>query len=81
MQFGRIHAIALSVLGFILLCVQAALFFSNNVPVNTNESLEATTHRTNPLPGILGSLSLLAAATIYATRRHADEPKPENAVK
>lgn len=81
MQFGRIHAIALAVLGFILLGVQAMLFFSNNVPANTNESPQTVTHKTSPIPGILGSLSLIAAATIYVTRRNADEPRPENAVK
>jgi hypothetical protein len=81
MQFGRIHALALAVLGFILLSVQTALFFSNRVPMSTNESSQVAAHRTNPLPGILGSLSLIAAATIYATRRRADEPKPENAVR
>ena len=82
MQFGRIHALALAVLGFILLGVQAVIFFSNNaVPASTNESPQSTDHKINPIPGIFGSLSLIAAATIYATRRNADEPKPENAVK
>ena len=81
MQFGRIHALLLAVLGFVLFGVQAALFFSNNVAVGTDISARAATHKTNPAPGILGSLSLIAAATIFATRRRTDEPKPENAIR
>jgi hypothetical protein len=82
MQFGRIHALALAILGFILFGVQATIFFSNRVAtLNTNASPQVATHKTNPVPGILGSLSLIAAATIFVTRRRADEPKPEHAIR
>jgi len=82
MQFGRIHGIALAVLGLLLFGIQAALFFSSPaVSASANPAVPAPQHRTYPVPGILGAVSFFAGIVIFATRRRADEPRPENAVR
>jgi hypothetical protein len=57
MQFGRIHGIALAVLGALLLGFQTMLFLTTpqRVVAGTTESAtQKVEHETNPVPGILG---------------------------
>jgi ABC-type transport system involved in multi-copper enzyme maturation permease subunit len=83
MQFGRIHGIALGILGFILIGFQAMLYTtSNQVLSNPNQSSVSTIKvKTNPFAGILGMVLLVAGGAIVATARRADEPPQKNAVK
>jgi hypothetical protein len=83
MQFGKIHGIALAVLGVILLGFQGMLYMpTGKVPTGvTGSSSPMAEHKTNPVAGILGIASLLAGVAIFATRRQADEPEEKHAVK
>ena len=83
MQFGKLHGVALVVLGAILLSLQALLFMAPRAVVSgaTETSMPNVAHKTNPVPGILGVASLIAGVAIFATRRRADEPEAKNAVK
>jgi hypothetical protein len=83
MQFGRIHGVALAVLGAILLGVQAMLYLTSPKVLNgTNaSSVPAIERKTSPVAGILGLGSLIAGVAIFATRRRADEPEAKHAVK
>ena len=83
MQFGRIHGVALAVLGAILLGVQAMLYLTSpGAPGSPGESsVPAIERKTIPVAGILGIGSLIAGVAIFATRRRADEPVAKHAVK
>jgi hypothetical protein len=83
MQFGRMHGIALAVLGFILLGIQGMLYMpTGKVPIGGSASSSPVVeHKTDPIAGILGIAFLLAGAAIFATRRQADEPEVKHAVK
>jgi hypothetical protein len=88
MQFGRIHGIALIVLGIILIGVQLNFMMAST---NKNEVAPAApstvsepprdTHPFSALPGILGIGSLLAGVLVFATARRRDEPDPEHRVR
>ena len=82
MQFGRIHGIALAILGVVLLGIQTMY---NMTPMNvisgpTGVSRTAH-HAVNPLFGIVGLISLLVGVAIVATANRRDEPDRKNAVK
>jgi hypothetical protein len=83
MQFGKIHGIALALLGVILLGIQGVLYMpTGKVPIAaTGSSLPAAEHKTNPVAGILGIAFLFAGAAIFFTRRRADEPEAKHAVR
>jgi hypothetical protein len=89
MQFGRIHGIALIVLGLLLIGVQIDFAFAGRSEVQTSSQPSPTTtaiqqprpNRLGPLAGILGAASLLGGAAIFATARRRDEPSPQHAVK
>jgi hypothetical protein len=83
MQFGRIHGVALAVLGAILLSIQAMLYMAPNQVVSgpTESSIPKIEPKTNPVTGILGIVSLVAGVAIFATGRRADEPESKHAVK
>jgi len=84
MQFGRIHGIALAVLGALLLGFQIMLYLTAQqrvAPVSAGSSTPGAEQMTNPLPGILGLASLVAGVLIFVTRRRADEPEAKNAVR
>jgi len=88
MQFGRIHGIALIVLGITLMGVQLNFMMAST---NKNEVAQPApstvseprrdTYRFNPLPGILGMWSLLTGVVVFATARRRDEPDPEHRVR
>jgi hypothetical protein len=77
MQVGKMHGIALTVLGVILLGIQGMLYMpTGKVPTGgTAFSAPVVEHKTNPVAGILGIAFLLAGAAIFSTRRQADEPE------
>jgi hypothetical protein len=83
MQFGKIHGIALVVLGLFLLAVQA--FMLMGPPKAGAHEPEATTKtvETKPtlLPGIVGGISLIAGVWIFRTARRSDQPPPKDTVK
>jgi hypothetical protein len=87
MQFGRLHGIALIVLGLLLIGVQLTFAFGGRPDVNPSEHPQpiAVTarqpHRLGPLAGIIGTVSLAAGLGIFATAHRRDEPDPQNAVK
>jgi UDP-N-acetylmuramyl pentapeptide phosphotransferase/UDP-N-acetylglucosamine-1-phosphate transferase len=83
MQFGKIHGIALAVLGAILLGLQVMRYLTPTKAVRepTESSMPKVEHRTIPVAGILGILSLFAGAAIFVTRRRVDEPEVKHAVK
>ena len=83
MQFGKIHGLALIVLGAFLLCVQTVLFLAPK-EVSSGASGTSTTkteRKTNPLAGILGVVILVGGIAILSTARRADEPAANHAVK
>jgi hypothetical protein len=83
MQFGKIHGVALALLGAILLCIQAILYMAPRQVVRgpTQSSLPNVETKTNPVVGILGVVSLVAGVAVFATGRRADEPEANHAVK
>ena len=83
MQFGKIHVVALIVLGAVLLCIQAMLYLAPKEVSSgaTETSISKTEHKTNPVAGLLGAISLIAGIAIFSTARRADEPEAKHAVK
>ena len=83
MQFGKIHGVALAVLGAILLGVQAMLYMAPQKVVSgsTESSIPKVEHKANPVAGILGMVALFAGVAIFARGRRADEPEAKHAVK
>ena len=83
MQFGRLHGLALAILGAILLGFQAMLLITTNNPTScaTQSSTLKVEHRSIPVAGILGIVCLIAGVGIFVTRRKADEPEKKYAVK
>lgn len=76
MQFGKIHGVALAVLGAILLGFQAMLYMTPKQVVSG--PAESAIPK---VVGILGMASLIAGAAVFATGRRADEPEAKHAVK
>jgi uncharacterized membrane protein len=83
MQFGKIHGVALAVLGAILLGIQAMLYMTPKQVVTgaTQSSLPNGEHKANPVTRILGIVSLIAGVAIFATGRRADEPPAKHSVE
>jgi uncharacterized membrane protein YfcA len=89
MQFGRIHGIALIVLGLLLIVLQIDFSFAGRSEVNTpSQPASASTEiqrpqptRLGPLAGIIGAASLIGGFVIFATARRRDEPPAQRAVK
>ena len=71
MQFGKIHGVALLVLGAMLLCIQAMLYFmAKEVSRSAIEtSIVKEEHKTNPMAGIVGMVSLIAGIAIFVGYR------------
>ena len=87
MQFGRIHGIALIILGMILIGVQLdfALASRENVPPRGQPSgvtaQPRDEHRFGLLVGIVGTASLIAGIVVFASARRKDEPAPSRRVR
>jgi hypothetical protein len=80
MQFGKIHGIALAILGIVLLGIQTVQYMT---PTNvmSGPTGSQTNHAVSPLIGIVGLISLLVGAIVVATASRRDEPDRKNAVK
>jgi hypothetical protein len=82
MQFGRIHGIALAILGIVLLGIQTVYYMMpTNVISGPTAVAQTARHTVNPLIGIVGLISLLVGVAIVATANRRDEPERKNAVK
>jgi hypothetical protein len=82
MQFGRIHGIALIILGVILIGVQLDFVLGSRESVPPRGRPSGVTvqphdlHRLGPLAGIIGTASMIAGIGVFATARRRDEPGP-----
>ena len=82
MQFGKIHGIALAILGIVLLGIQTVYYMMpTNVISGTTAVSQTAHHAVNPLIGVVGLISLTAGVVIAATAQRRDEPDRKNAVK
>ena len=87
MQFGRIHGIALIILGIVLIGLQLNLAFANrnNIPEAGQPSAVTVpphdANRFGPLAGIIGAASLVAGIAVFATARRRDEPDSAHRVR
>jgi hypothetical protein len=87
MQFGRIHGVALIILGLILIGLQLNLAFANRSQVPQAGQPSAVTvqphdaNRFGPLAGVIGAASLVAGIAVFATARRRDEPDSAHRVR
>jgi uncharacterized membrane protein len=84
MQFGKIHGIALFVLGLILVLVQAVISFSprrEEAVAPARDTTQTVEGKMALVPGIFGGIFLLGGIWIVFTSRRSDEPPAERAVK
>ena len=82
LQFGRIHGIALAILGIVLLSIQTVYYMMPTTVTSGPIAVSQTPHHTaNPLIGIVGLISLLVGVAVVATANRRDEPDRKNAVK
>jgi hypothetical protein len=91
MQFGKVHGIALVVLGLILIGVQVSFAFAGknmtgepspqSSPTSRSAPPPEPAHQFGPLAGILGAISLCGGIAIFATAHRRDEPPAQHAVK
>ena len=82
MQFGRIHGIALAILGIVLLAIQTVYYMMPTNVISGPTAVSQTAHHTvNPLIGIVGLISLLVGVAIVLTANRRDEPDRKNAIK
>ena len=73
-QFGRAFGLFLITLGIISLIMQAALFLSSRRSNPTRSSVKVE-HRSNanPLPGIVGTASIVGGIGFYSMARRGEE--------
>lgn len=82
MQFGKIHGIALVILGIVLLGIQTAYYMMPTNVISGPTGVSQTPHHAvSPLFGIVGLISLLVGAAMVVTANRRDEPDRKNAVK
>jgi hypothetical protein len=82
MQFGRIHGIALAILGIVLLGIQTMYYMMPTNVISGPTVVSRTTHHAvNPVFGIVGLISLLVGVAIVLTANRRDEPDRKNAIK
>ena len=87
MQFGRIHGVALIILGLILIGLQLNLAFANRSQVPQVGQPSAVTvqphdaNRFGPLAGVIGAASLVAGIAVFVTARRRDEPDSAHRVR
>jgi hypothetical protein len=83
MQFGKIHGIALLVLGFVLILVQGAISMAPPMDAGTaaRNRTETVESKISFVPGVIGTLFVFGGIWIVYTAKRRDEPPPERAVK
>jgi len=83
MQFGKIHGIALFVLGLILVLVQFVILTGDRKVAGgeVRDTTPTVESKLSYAPGIFGGIFLLGGIWVIYTSRRADEPPAERAVK
>ena len=83
MQFGKVHGIALFVLGTILLLVQFVIVTGARKDIGTDvrDTRPTVESKMSYAPGIFGGIFLLAGVYAIYSARRSDEPPREQAVK
>jgi hypothetical protein len=83
MQFGKIHGIALFVLGLVLVVVQAVISMGphNDPRAAAQDGRQAVESKISYAPGVIGAVFLLGGMWVIFTSRRSDEPPAERAVK
>ena len=83
MQFGKVHGIALFVLGMILALVQFVIMTGARKDIGTDvrDTRPSVESKMSYAPGIFGGIFLLAGIWVIYTSRRSDEPPAERAVK
>jgi hypothetical protein len=82
MQFGRIHGIALIVLGAVLLAIQMMISLPGPKPEPQRPQVGvAREHQASRLPAIFGTVLLVGGLVVLSTAARRDEPSRDHAVK
>jgi hypothetical protein len=83
MQFGKIHGIALCVLGMILALVQFVIVTGarKDEGKDVRDTTPTVESNLSYAPGIFGGIFLLGGIWVIYTSRRSDEPPAERAVK
>jgi uncharacterized membrane protein len=83
MQFGKVHGIALLVLGFLLILVQGVISMSPRQDASTpaRNMTQNVEGKISFAPGIFGALLVFGGIWIVYSAKRRDEPPPERAVK
>lgn len=83
MQFGKVHGIALFVLGMILALVQFVIVTGARKDEGTDvrDTRPSVESNLSYAPGIFGGIFLLGGIWVIYTSRRSDEPPAERAVK
>jgi hypothetical protein len=82
MQFGKIHGIALAILGIVLLGIQTVYYMMPMNAISGPTAVSRTApHTVNPVFGVVGLILLIIGAAIVLTANRRDEPDRKNAVK
>jgi hypothetical protein len=72
MQFGKFHGWVFIALGALLLLVQLGLYLApqQDADKSPENPAPAAFHKTTPVPGVLGGLSLILGIGLYINNRH-----------
>ena len=83
MQFGKVHGIALFVLGLVMLLVQFVIVTGarKDEGRDVRDTTPTVESKLSYAPGVIGGLFLLGGIWVIFTSRRADEPPTERAVK
>ena len=82
MQFGRIHGIALVVLGILLLGVQGNLsVLPNHRDAPAGSPSRTIEQKITSVPGIIGAASLVGGVALFVTARRRDQSDAKHAFK
>ena len=83
MQFGKVHGIALFVLGLVLALVLFVILTgaAKDEGKNEHSTSSSVESKMSYAPGIFGGIFLLGGIWVMYTSRRSDEPEPHNAVK
>jgi len=83
MQFGKVHGIALFVLGIILALVPFVIVTGARKDEGTDvrDTRPSVESNLSYAPGIFGGIFLLGGIWVIYTSRRSDEPPAERAVK
>lgn len=83
MQFGKIHGIALLVLGFLLILVQGVISLGPQTDAGSavRNNTQTVESKMSFVPGVIGAVFVFGGIWVIYTAKRRDEPPPERAVK